>query len=667
MADFAALQAGPPHEFLDDHDHEQQEHDHVLRKKQEQKQREVYEFIDDPLSQEDPVSRRVRIKLLFDKLDDTGTGTLDADNLRRRYEELGKKAWADTCSGKEEDKSEDLVASSSALMYAKELVRICDETKTGSIDFPEFERFVRRKEREIWKSFQQIGNKADLTITPSELKASLRAAGIDASEEEVDAFIAHVDTDCDGVIDFYEWRDFLLLLPHSPTLKNIFKYYRSLFDVDFNSGDAGVALLDFVGSPAFHVRLKYFVAGGIAGAISRTATAPLDRIRVILQTQTFPSPTKNSGPFSNVLSAFRAVYNSGGLRAFYRGNGLNVVKIIPESALKFVVFEQVKLSIAQVQGHGDSGDIGMAGRFAAGGVAGLVSQFAIYPLETVKTRLMAEISQKELKSVPASTSPTSTKKASSSSLPSTSSSLSSSSASKISSSASAASDPRLAFQGSAFGTTTAAAKPTPPATTSSTTGFMRCYGSSSGAAAVTGSKDASLVWTTMRSMWREGGIRPFYRGCVPSLVGIVPYAGIDLAIFETLKMTWVSYWMKNGSTSASGTNTPHRHHGLVTECGQPALSVVLLFGMISGSISACIMYPLSVVRTRLQAQGTPAHPHRYSSASDVIRRTYRREGVKGFYKGLTPTLGKVVPAVSISYVCYEGMKRMLGIGTQGTS
>lgn len=44
---------------------------------------------------------------------------------------------------------------------------------------------------------------------------------------------------------------------------------------------------------------------------------------------------------------------------------------------------------------------------------------------------------------------------------------------------------------------------------------------------------------------------------------------------------------------------------------------------------------------RLQAQGTPNHPYRYTSAWDVARKTYRADGVKGFYKGLGPTLFKV--------------------------
>ena len=52
----------------------------------------------------------------------------------------------------------------------------------------------------------------------------------------------------------------------------------------------------------------------------------------------------------------------------------------------------------------------------------------------------------------------------------------------------------------------------------------------------------------------------------------------------------------------------------------------------------------------MQAQGTPAHPQRYTGVRDAASRCYKLEGWRGFYKGLTPTLVKVVPAVAVSFV-----------------
>lgn len=50
---------------------------------------------------------------------------------------------------------------------------------------------------------------------------------------------------------------------------------------------------------------------------------------------------------------------------------------------------------------------------------------------------------------------------------------------------------------------------------------------------------------------------------------------------------------------------------------------------------------------RLQAQGTTHHPQRYTGMWDVFTKTLQQEGPKGLYRGLTPNLLKVIPAVSI--------------------
>jgi len=53
--------------------------------------------------------------------------------------------------------------------------------------------------------------------------------------------------------------------------------------------------------------------------------------------------------------------------------------------------------------------------------------------------------------------------------------------------------------------------------------------------------------------------------------------------------------------------------------------------------------------------------HAYMGMSDVFRRTFRYEGLRGFYKGLFPNLLKVVPSASITYLVYENMKKGLDL------
>lgn len=83
----------------------------------------------------------------------------------------------------------------------------------------------------------------------------------------------------------------------------------------------------------FITRWRHLVAGACAGAASRTCTAPLDRIKVMLQVQN----TKQ-----RVSECFNNMLKEGGWRSLWRGNGINVIKIAPESAIKFMVYEQVK-------------------------------------------------------------------------------------------------------------------------------------------------------------------------------------------------------------------------------------------------------------------------------------------------------------------------------------
>lgn len=63
---------------------------------------------------------------------------------------------------------------------------------------------------------------------------------------------------------------------------------------------------------------------------------------------------------------------------------------------------------------------------------------------------------------------------------------------------------------------------------------------------------------------------------------------------------------------------------------------------------------------RMQAQA-PGGSTAYNGMSDVFMRTYQKEGMRGFYKGLLPNLLKVVPAASITYMVYETMKNSLDL------
>jgi len=117
------------------------------------------------------------------------------------------------------------------------------------------------------------------------------------------------------------------------------------------------------------------------------------------------------------------------------------------------------------------------------------------------------------------------------------------------------------------------------------------------------------------------------------LVGMFPYSAIDLGTFDYLKRKLIARNM--------------RVRGCSEEEAAPGAIATAAIGGFSGALGASIVYPINVLRTRLQTQGTAMHPRTYTGIVDVARQTIRGEGVRGLFKGLTPNLLKVVPAVSI--------------------
>lgn len=172
----------------------------------------------------------------------------------------------------------------------------------------------------------------------------------------------------------------------------------------------------------------------------------------------------------------------GGVRSLWRGNGINVIKIAPESAIKFAAYEQVKRLI---RGN-EKRQMTIFERFAAGACAGGVSQTVIYPLEVLKTRLA-----------------------------------------------------------------------------------LRKTGQYAG------------ILDAAKKIYVKEGVRSFYRGYIPNILGIIPYAGIDLAVYETLKKNYLA----------------------MHETEQPSFMLLLACGSASSTLGQVCSYPLALVRTRLQAQG----------------------------------------------------------------
>ena len=147
-------------------------------------------------------------------------------------------------------------------------------------------------------------------------------------------------------------------------------------------------------------------------------------------------------------------------------------------------------------------------------------------------------------------------------------------------------------------------------------------------------------------MWASAGLRPFYRGLFWGLFGQLPYSAIDLTTFEYTKQRVIHRNERNGL------------HGKDAKPGAVAIAAI---GGFSGAFGASVVWPMNMLRTRLQTQGTVIHPRTYTGIVDVTKQTLQGEGGRGLFRGITPNLVKVVPAVSITYVVYGKSKQAFGL------
>jgi solute carrier family 25 (adenine nucleotide translocator) protein 4/5/6/31 len=138
--------------------------------------------------------------------------------------------------------------------------------------------------------------------------------------------------------------------------------------------------------------LKDFIAGGVSGAIAKTCTAPIERVKLIIQTQD-ANPKIISGEvprYTGIGNCFVRVYSEQGLGAFWRGNGVNVIRYFPTQAFNFAFKDTIKSLFPKYSPKKDFGKF-FAVNMASGGLAGAGSLCFVYPLDYARTRLASDV------------------------------------------------------------------------------------------------------------------------------------------------------------------------------------------------------------------------------------------------------------------------------------
>ena len=305
--------------------------------------------------------------------------------------------------------------------------------------------------------------------------------------------------------------------------------------------------------------LQSLASGALAGGIARTCTAPIDRVRILYQT----SATRRF-TLANAWKTCLVIFRDEGVLGFYRGNGASVVRVAPYAATIFTTFD-VYEGILNRAFKPDT--TSSTTRFCAGSLAGMTAVTLTYPLDVLRARIAADWGQKSRGPRPRGSIWARTI--------------------------------RDCLQEKGFrGLSVRPVFCVIFLLVSSAVKAVTPY--------VTGCVPSRGGWECVRLFVHR------YAGLRPTLVGVVPYAGLNFAIYEGLKDMVV----KRHAAREAAASTPTFLSSLVSD-GRTGVYVNLSCGALAGLVAQTATYPLHVLRRRQQVKIRDSGIRRFLNISRV--------------------------------------------------
>ncbi|KAM7379676.1 hypothetical protein PAMP_005210 [Pampus punctatissimus] len=388
-----------------------------------------------------------------------------------------------------------------------------DKDKDGLLDYKEFLKYMMDRERK-WKFyFHDLDKNKCGVIDQEDIICLFKELGVVISKPNAKKIIQMMDKDSSMTVDWDEFLHHVILNPVDNIGELVSSWKHSLV---FDVGESRAMPIEFPEEASgFGVWRTFVLAAGLADAVSRTVTAPIDRLKTQLQVH-------GSKAFSQGFQEMRA----GGLRSMWQGNAVNVLKGTPQSTLQCLIYAQMKV---YTQDRSQQA-LTVQQRFGLGCVSGAVAHAAFYPLEVLKVRLN-----------------------------------------------------------------------------------LQQVGTYKG------------VVACVRSIYRHGSLFSFYRGFKPSILCMIPYAGVECAVHQSI-MNW--------ARSDPAYNSD---------------SKLFFFSFVAFASAQMTSYPLAVIRTQQQAQAFGSDSRPTSGVLQGLLGIYERHGIRGYYNGMGASFVRAIPCALINY------------------